>query len=113
MNRYLVCVLLLVGCQRDNEVRTPAEPVATQQPAPPDDGEISGRVVETMDAASYTYARLDRNGAQIWVAGPATRLAIGTQLTKLEGMLMTDFYAKSLDRTFAQIYFVSGFGPSA
>lgn len=117
MTRCLLCVLwLLAACQhRDNEVRTsaPAPAVATQPAPTVPSGEISGRVVETMDAATYTYARLDRGDTQIWIAGPQSKLAIGTQLAKLEGTLMTDFHSNTLDRTFAEIYFVTGFGPSA
>jgi hypothetical protein len=115
---FVVC--LLASCQhRDNDGRasTPSPTVAPKpapaDPAPaPSDG-ISGRVVETMDAAGYTYAKLDRNGTEIWIAGPKTTLAIGTQLAGLEGQLMADFHSNTLDRTFAQIYFVSGFGAGA
>jgi hypothetical protein len=118
MNRcFLLVVCLLASCQhRDNEVRTatPSPAVAPQtvpaDRAAPADGEISGRVVETMDAAGYTYARLDRNGTQLWVAGPQSKLAIGTKLERLEGTLMPNFHSNTLNRTFDQIYFVGGFG---
>ncbi len=112
MKRCVLCVLwLLASCQhRDNEVRTSAPAVATQPPPAVADGEISGRVVETMDAASYTYARLERANSSIWIAGPQTKLAVGTQLTQLEGQLMTEFHSNTLNRTFPEIYFVTGFG---
>lgn len=114
MTRCLLIVALLAGCQhRDNEVRAtaPQPSVETKTAAEPvDSGAISGTVLETMDASTYTYARLDRGGSEIWVAGPQAALPVGTKLDKLEGQLMTDFYSKTLDRTFAQIYFVTAFG---
>jgi len=113
MNRCLLTVALLAGCQhRDNEVREPPA-VATQPAAEPAADGISGRVVETMDASTYTYARLESQGGEIWVAGPKTQLAVGTRLTRLEGQLMTDFHSNTLDRTFGKIYFVTAFGPRA
>lgn len=121
MIRCLVIAALLAGCQhRDTDVRAsqpqPAAEAKTAAPAEPiESGSISGTVLETMDASTYTYAKLDRNGTQIWVAGPHTQLAVGTKLDKLEGQLMADFYSKTLDRTFPQIYFVTSLGgaPSA
>lgn len=114
MIRCLLIVALLAGCQhRDNEVRASAPQASAElKPAaePVDPGSISGTVLETMDASTYTYARLDRGGSEIWVAGPQASLAVGTKLDKLAGQLMSDFYSKTLDRTFAQIYFVSAFG---
>ena len=123
MPRCLMIVALLAGCQhRDSDTRTsqaqpqpsvatktaPSEPGEPGKPAA--SGSISGTVVETMNASTYTYARLDRGGSEIWVAGPQVPLAVGTKLDKLEGQLMTDFYSKTLDRTFAQIYFVTSLG---
>ena len=93
----------------------PPPPTAT---APAAGGGISGTVVETMDASTYTYARLDHDGTQIWVAGPQTKIAVGTRLGAMQGELMTGFKSDTLKRTFDQIYFVSAFaidgaGPAA
>ncbi len=80
--------------------------------APPvaaSDDEISGAVVETMDAGGYTYALLDRAGTRVWVAGPETKLAVGETLDKLTGSLMTSFHSTTLDRTFERIYFVAAY----
>lgn len=117
MIRCLLIATLLAGCQhRDTDVRaSAAPPTAEPKPAaaPVDLGAISGTVVETMDASTYTYVRLDRGGSEIWIAGPQAKLAVGTKLDKLRGQLMTDFYSKTLDRTFAQIYFISSFNAGA
>ena len=56
-----------------------------------------------MDAASYTYAEVDHNGTKSWVAGPTTKLAVGTKLGKMSGSLMSAFHSSTLNRTFDQI----------
>ncbi|MBA2543891.1 MAG: hypothetical protein H0V17_29875, partial [Deltaproteobacteria bacterium] len=69
----------------------------------------SGTVLVTMDAAGYTYAQLDHGGTKVWIAGPTTKLAVGTKLGRMPGTLMSDFHSKTLARTFDQIYFVGNF----
>jgi len=67
-----------------------------------------------MDSGGYTYAKIDRGGATVWVAGPATKLVVGTKVGAMSGTLMTGFRSDTLARTFDQIYFVSSFpGASA
>jgi len=111
-------VLALAGCEKDSRPGnafainandpTPASPTEPGATAPADDG-ISGTVVETMDGAGYTYARVDRGGTEIWVAGPETKLAVGTQLGAMEGTLMPNFHSDAFNRTFAEIYFVNAY----
>jgi hypothetical protein len=104
MNR-LATLVLLVGCTRD----TAPVPAVTQAPATTAaaSNALAGRVVETMDAGSYTYALLERNGgSKVWVAGPKTRLAVGTVLGEMTGQAMPNFHSKTLNRTFEEIYFV-------
>jgi len=79
-------------------------------PAPSAAGELAGTVVSTMDSGGYTYAQLDRGGTKIWVAGPTAKLAAGAKLANLSGSLMTDFHSSTLNRTFDQIYFITGWG---
>lgn len=121
MNRTLIGIVLLVGCHRDRDERV-LPPASSQSPSPaqvaaaepvartPAQPALGGVVVETMDASTYTYARLDQGGTEVWVAGPRTALAVGTKLEQLTGTLMSNFHSKTLDRTFPQIYFVNGFG---
>jgi hypothetical protein len=114
MNRLAVCLVLLAGCERVSREVEPAAPAPVEtakavepQVAPPaDPGAIAGRVVETMDAGTYTYAKLDRGTSQIWIAGPATKLAVGMQLGAMKGNLMPNFHSKTLNRSFDEIYFV-------
>ena len=72
------------------------------------DGALAGAVVETMDAGGYTYARLDTAQGEVWVAGPATPLAVGQAIEARNPQPMPGFHSASLDRTFEMIYFASG-----
>lgn len=71
-----------------------------------------GVVKETFEGGGYTYASVETNGNLIWLAGPASKLEIGSQVSWTEGLLMENFKSKSLDRTFERLYFVNSFAPS-
>jgi hypothetical protein len=88
-----------------------AAPAAPAAPAA--DDELSGVVAETMDAGGYTYARIDHGGKMLWVAGPVTKLAVGSQVGKMTGSLMTSFKSDTLKRTFDQIYFINSYNITA
>ncbi len=68
----------------------------------------SGTVLETMDAANYTYMNLKTAGGNVWVALPATDIKVGDEVTYLHGMTMSDFQSKTIDRTFESIIFSPG-----
>ncbi len=88
----------------------PAQPSGVASaPQPPAGDGIAGTVVETMDASSYTYAKVDTAHGPVWVAGPATKLAVGTKLGNMAAQLMTNFRSDTLARTFDQIYFVNAY----
>ena len=70
-------------------------------------------VLETMNSAGYTYARVEADGEEIWVAGPVTALEPGAQISLAGAMGMQNFTAASLGRTFESILFVNAFaGPA-
>lgn len=70
-------------------------------------------VLESMDSGGYTYARVDLDGEEIWVAGPVAALEPGVEISLAGGMGMQDFRAASLDRTFESILFLNRFaGPA-
>lgn len=70
-------------------------------------------VLETLNSAGYTYARVEADGEEIWVAGPVTALEPGDRISLAGAMGMQDFRAASLDRTFESILFLSAFaGPA-
>jgi hypothetical protein len=97
---------MMLACTGEETKSSPA-PVQQQSPASP--RELSGTVLETMDAGGYTYAKVDCGDRQIWAAGPKTTLDSGDMVSIDQGMLMTNFHSSTLERTFDEIYFVSKF----
>lgn len=66
-----------------------------------------GKVITTMDVEGYTYMELDSGGNKIWIASPNVQVKVGDLVETSAGMLMTDFYSKTLKKTFKEIYFVT------
>ena len=106
-------VVVFVGTlsvQRNNPSPQPvAESPADPHAPPPAGSTFTGRVVETMDAGGYTYARVDTGEETMWTAGPITPLKVGDTVSFSSGMQMTEFKSETLNRTFDEIYFVSRF----
>jgi hypothetical protein len=90
----------------------PAVPAA--QTAVPAGGQavetVSGEVVETMNASTYTYLRVKHDKGEIWAATGTTPLKVGDKVTVPLESPMQDFRSPSLDRTFPLIYFVTQIG---
>jgi len=64
-------------------------------------------VLESMNAAGYTYAKVDENGQVYWVAGPESVIAKGDKVSFIEQMTMENFTSKALNKTFDQLVFAS------
>lgn len=95
----------LAGCS------DPAEAPVAENPAlaaPVPAGMMRGTVLETMNAGGYTYVLIDTGQDQRWAATQQTVVNAGDVVQMREGMAMTGFTAKSLNRTFDIIYFVDG-----
>lgn len=73
-----------------------------------DAANLSGKVVETMNASGYTYVCLEKKGVKTWVAVPETKVKLGSEMSFLPGQTMTNFTSKTLNRTFDSIVFSSG-----
>ena len=71
---------------------------------------IKGKVMETMDAAGYTYIQVDAPEGKVWVAIPQSKVEVGQEVLANPGMVMKDFESKSLNKTFDVIIFSSGLG---
>jgi hypothetical protein len=120
MKTALVLALTLsVGCaskppaaSADNApASTPsaAAAQATAQPAIPRSGvqTVTGTVLETMDAASYTYVRVKGDAGEIWAASLQFKVAVGDRVVVPLETPMSDFRSESLKRVFPLIYFAS------
>jgi hypothetical protein len=83
-----------------------------QEPAAPAESGASagttGKVIETMNAGSYTYVQVDDGSKKIWAAAPQFTVAVGDKVVVPEGAPMQNFQSKTLGRTFDLVYFVPG-----
>jgi hypothetical protein len=108
----LAMLIIVLGCS--------AQPTAEETTAGPDTGTVNahvanpggsevvtGTVVEAMDAAGYTYVRVDTGDGEYWAASNRFAVEVGEQVTFPLETPMSDFHSESLDRDFPLIYFVS------
>lgn len=72
-------------------------------------GVFSGDLVETFNSGGYTYAHLKTDKGSVWAAGPKTTINKDDKVSFIGKVAMIDFYSKSLDRKFENIYFVDSF----
>jgi hypothetical protein len=77
-------------------------------PAQPAGGTTAtGTVVETMNASSYTYVRVDTGSGEVWAAASQFEVAIGDRVVVPLDTPMENFHSPALNREFPVIYFVS------
>ena len=83
--------------------------MAAEKSAIPADSKIfSGKIIETMNAAGYTYLLVASETGKTWVAIPETEVKMGNQVNYYAGMTMPNFTSKTLNRTFENIVFSPG-----
>lgn len=123
-------VLAAAGCTRSQETpaaekkSAPAAQAPASAPQAASFVEVSGTVLETMNAAGYTYLRLKTPSGETWAAVNEAKVEKGAAVTVTQGMLMEDFESKTLKRRFDKIIFgtlaggpevalATGHGPSS
>ena len=95
-----LAIVLLVGCNKKSSEEATSQSV-------PAVFEGRGVVVETMNAAGYTYACIEQDGKRTWVAGPQTMIKVGDKMDLPNGSMMSNFHSKTLNRTFDLIIFAA------
>jgi len=96
-------LLALSACTKSADEPVADNP-ALAEPVPA--GMVRGPVLETMNAAGYTYVLIGTEEVQRWLAGPETAVQVGDVVQAFEGMPMGQFESKTLNRTFDVVYFV-------
>src|SRR5579884_3138461 len=88
---------------------TPAVAHASPAAMPPAQGAetVTGEVVETMDASTYTYVRVKTSSGDIWAATSQFPVKVGDRVTVPLESPMQNFHSQSLNRDFPLIYFAS------
>lgn len=121
MNKLSIIVVIsllslsLAACSKDkpatqaSSAQSPADAPsapANENHAQPSPSGTSGTVVETMNAAGYTYVLVDDGKETIWAAAPEFVVSVGDQVMVPEGMAMHNYHSQTLDRDFPVVYFV-------
>jgi hypothetical protein len=112
----LVLVIGLTACSKDKPEEQASTPQPAQQQAAPEaampaglpPAPVTGKVLESMDAAGYTYINVETATGEKWIAVNLSAVEVGEEISFMDGMVMQNFFSKSLDRTFPEIIFSSG-----
>ncbi|MCK4503813.1 MAG: DNA-binding protein [Desulfuromonadales bacterium] len=99
----------LVACNQDKPAQPTATTATVEKSAPTPDttsDSSSGTVVETMDAAGYTYVLVDTGSQKIWSAAPEFAVKVGDEVMVPKGMAMHNYHSQTLNRDFEVVYFV-------
>jgi hypothetical protein len=108
----LVLLAVVVTAARAEE----SGPSAVEQPATPEHAtprtwvasrSLTGTVIETVNAAGYTYVHFDTGKEKVWAAAPEFVVEVGEAVTISGPMPMPNYHSKTLDRTFELVYFVA------
>ena len=70
----------------------------------PGSGPNFGTVVESIQAGAYVYIKLEEQG--IWIAASNFPVSTGDNIQYSGGSEMSNFYSKTLERTFESVFFV-------
>lgn len=76
--------------------------------AAPVAGQNSGVVKTAQSAGGYTYVEVQQANGTLWIAAPETPVKVGDKVNWDGGAVMSNFTAKSLNRTFDKIVFAGG-----
>ena len=95
----LILVVVFSSCVRNKNGQM-------NQAQSPENGK-SFEVVEVIHGSAYTYIKVKENMAEKWMAVSKQDVQNGTVYYYDEGLQMTNFHSKEIDRTFDEIYFVN------
>ena len=68
--------------------------------------QVSGKVLKTIDAKTYTYIKIKTAEGDVWAASTSVKLKEGETVILDKIYPMDNFHSKTLDRTFEKILFV-------
>jgi hypothetical protein len=102
----VLLALAVTACKKSN-APTPAQgPAAAGGPAAAlPANAVGGKVLERIDAAPYSYLRVQGAGGEFWAAVPQTAVEKGADVVIDNAMPMDGFESKTLNRKFDKIFF--------
>jgi hypothetical protein len=92
------------GSTKDRDVyQSRIEAQKNSGPALPNEGVVK----QVLHTEAYSYLQVLSQGKMVWLAGPRTGLPVNTRIRYSQGVYMTNFYSKELQRPFPAVTFVS------
>lgn len=82
-----------------------ATPEVKKESTTPFEKPIKGRIMEKINASSYTYLKLKTETEDIWVAVPQLEIKLNTEVELQKPIPMFGFESKTLKKKFDRIYF--------
>jgi len=64
-----------------------------------------GKVLQIVDAGSYTYLEVEEKGKKLWIAALKVKVAKGDMVEFPDSKPMENFHSKTLNKTFDKIIF--------
>ncbi len=65
-----------------------------------------GKVLSVLDAGMYTYVEVSQDKKTLWLAAPAVATKKDDIIRFSDGLVMTNFHSKTLNRDFESVIFV-------
>lgn len=103
----VLTMLVLFSCRQKEE--TPEQ----QQAQPQEQAEAGAGVSvhtavvqEVLQATAYTYLNVKENDTNFWIAVTKREIQPGATISFADGLEMSNFQSKDLQRTFEKVYFV-------
>lgn len=66
-----------------------------------------GVIKQILHTEAYSYLQVLSQGEMVWLAGPKADIPVNTRIRYSQGVPMTNFYSKELQRPFSAVIFVS------
>jgi hypothetical protein len=98
----VLVVAALVACKKPEKPAQAAQAPVAAQPA---SQVMQGKILEKLEAAPYSYLKLQTASGEVWTAVPATQAAVGSDFTVANAFPMQNFESKALNRKFEVVYF--------
>jgi len=113
--RFTLVVSLALALTACKKSESPVMAAQAPTGAPGARSPVTGKVLERIDAAPYSYLKLATASGETWAAVPQTTVENGTEVTLQNPMPMDGFESKTLNRKFDKILFatLAGAGPMA
>jgi hypothetical protein len=105
---FIVAFVLVVAhteIARGGEQAPVTAPHAGAATAISDSTPFSGKVLETTNAAGYTYILVDTGTNKLWAAAPQFQVKPGDRVEADASMPMPKYHSKTLNRDFDVVYF--------